>query len=321
MDDRLIERFAAVTPEETRLLAGGRLDMAYYTSATGGMLEGDRLIPREQMITVRPHTRFVAFPPHRHDFVEVMVMLRGQTVHTMAGPETLTLHAGEILMINRHAMHSIALCGPADVAVNFLVQPAFFDFALEMVGAHNALGRFLLDALRTGESSIPYLYFPVADSQSIQHLLQSILYGFVDAADIRRRIHQVEMGLLFLHLLERTDCLQLSTGLRRWNTLAVELLGDIRTHYATFHVGTFAKTHGVSAAYVSRIAREVTGSSCTALLQQRRLEVARQLLRDTDMSILSICQAVGYDNSSYFYRIFELHEGIGPKTYRSSHRT
>jgi AraC-like DNA-binding protein len=129
------------------------------------------------------------------------------------------------------------------------------------------------------------------------------------------------MGLLFLHLLERTDCLQLSTGLRALERAAVELLGDIRTRYATFSAGAFAKAHGVSVAYISRIAREVTDSNCTALLQQRRLEVARQLLRDTDMRILSVCQAVGYDNSSYFYRIFERHEGMGPKAYRSSQRT
>ncbi|MCE5343034.1 MAG: AraC family transcriptional regulator [Eubacteriales bacterium] len=319
MDRQLIERFAAVTPEERRLLASGPLDMAFY-STTAALLEGKRLIPYEQMITVRPHTRFVAFPPHRHDFVEVMVMLSGQTVHTLGGRETVTLKAGEILLINRHATHAIALCGQGDVAVNFLVQPEFFDFALEMVGGDNALGKFLLDALRTGESSIPYLYFPVSERASIQHLLQSMLWGFVEAPGAYRRIHRVEMGLLFLHMMELADCLQLSTNLRHWNALAVELLSEIRTRYAAFHLKDFARAHGVSAAYVSRVAREVTGQSCTELLQQRRLEKARQLLQDTDRSILNICQAVGYNNSSYFYRLFELREGVSPKGYRSSHR-
>ncbi len=321
MDERLIAHFAAITPEERRLLEGGTLDMALYASSPATLMEGRRLIPGEQMITVRPHTRFVAFPPHRHDFVEVMVMLRGHATHTLDGRETVTLSAGEILLINRHATHAIARCGENDVAVNFLVQPEFFDFALEMVGADNALGKFLLDALRTGESGIPYLYFPVAERASIQHLLESMLFGFLEAPGAHRRIHRVEMGLLFLHLMEMTDCLKLSTSLRHWNALAVELLSEIRTRYAGFRLGAFASARGVSPAYVSRVAREVTGLTCTELLQQRRLEKARQLLRDTDSPILSVCQSVGYNNSSYFYRIFEEKEGVSPKAYRSSHRS
>lgn len=321
MDADLVEHFAAVTPEEERLLKGEPLDRTVYTSGTSFTLEGQKLIPGEQMITIRPHTRFVAFPPHRHDFVEAMVMLRGQATHTLAGREQVVLHAGELLLINRHAVHSVALCGREDVAVNFLVQPEFFDFALETVGADNALGRFLLDALRTGEASVPYLYFPVSGVNSVQCLLQSMLWGFLEPGGDRRDLRRVEMGLLFLHLLEMPDCLRMATGLRRWNALAVDLLRAIRTRYADFRLLDFARTHGVSPAYVSRVARESTGMSCTELLQRRRLEKARQLLRDTDRSILSVCQAVGYDNSSYFYRIFERQTGVSPREYRSSHRS
>ena len=36
------------------------------------------------------------------------------------------------------------------------------------------------------------------------------------------------------------------------------------------------------------------------------------MLRETDLSVMEICAAVGYSNSSYFYRIFESATGMSP---------
>jgi len=295
--------------------------MGRYLSQSTSVVEGRRFLPHNRLITIRPHTRFAAFPLHRHDFVEMMYMLTGQTVHEMESGEIITLQAGELMFINRYAGHAIRACGQNDVAINFIVQPAFFDFALELVGADNALGRFLLDALRSGEASVPYLYFPVSDIQGIQCLLQSMLYGFVQEKSIRRQIPRIEMGLLFLHLLANSDRMRLSVALRSWNHLAVDLLNAIFLQYRDFDLAAFARERGVSVSYISRVCREATGQTCTALVQQRRMEKARQLLTQSRMSIASICTAVGYQNNSYFYRLFKQAYHLSPRELRGSHRT
>ncbi len=320
MPEALAARFSAVTEEERRLIAGEPLDMAAYTADASGTFRGNRLLPREMMITLRPHTRFTAFPPHSHDYVEAMYVLRGCVTHALADGETVAVKAGELIFINRRATHAIARCGENDIAVNFIVQPAFFDFALEMVGAGNELGRFLLDALRSGESAVPCLYFQISGLESVQRLLESMLWGFLEGG-AGRRIQRVEMGLLFLHLLKHSDRMRISAAARHWSNLAVELLSDIRTHYADFSLKRFAEARGLSVSYVSRVAREATGQRCTELLQQRRLEKAEQLLSDTDDPVLSICEQVGYSNSSHFYRLFEARAGQSPTAYRGSHRT
>lgn len=321
MDEALIARFSPYTQEEQRLLCGGALDMREYAAAPSAPLAGEKLIPRDRLIAIRPHTRFAAFPPHSHDYVEAMLVLHGRVTHRLDSGEAVTLEAGELLFLNRFARHAIDCCGKDDIAVNFIVQPEFFDFALELVGPDNALGRFLLDALRSGESDLPYLCFRIAQEEDVQGLLQSMLCGFLRPDGGHGRIHRVEMGLLFLHLLAHSDRMLLPTAMRQWNQLAVELLGEIRRSYRTFSLKAFAAKKGVSAAYLSRVAREATGLNCTQLLWQRRMEKARQLLLETDMSILSVSQCVGYENSSYFYRLFEQRFGVSPKAYRGSQRT
>jgi len=321
-ESALLAHFSALTDEEQEILAGKPLDMSRYQSAaTNAMVEGQKFLRQDRLITIRPHTRFTAFPPHRHDYVEMMYMLAGQTVHEMESGETVVLQAGELIFINRYASHAIRPCGREDVAVNFIVQPGFFDFALELVGSDNALGRFLLDALRNGETSVPFLHFAVQRVQSVQCLLQSMLYGFVEETSARRSIPRIEMGLLFLHLLSSSDRMRLSATVRSWNPLAVDLLNEIFLHYKDFDLSAFAQARNLSVSYISRVCREATGQTCTALLQKRRMEKARQLLTQSNMSVASICTAVGYQNNSFFYRLFRETYHLSPRDVRGSHRT
>ena len=53
------------------------------------------------------------------------------------------------------------------------------------------------------------------------------------------------------------------------------------------------------------------------LLQKKRLNKAVQLLVETKLSVSNIIAGVGYDNASYFFRIFKERYGMSPKEYRS----
>ncbi|MDY2835601.1 MAG: helix-turn-helix transcriptional regulator, partial [Candidatus Aphodomonas sp.] len=67
--------------------------------------------------------------------------------------------------------------------------------------------------------------------------------------------------------------------------------------------------------------RQATGKSCTELLQQRRIEVARQMLSATNETVAAIGAAVGYNNLSYFHTLFKEQCGLSPREYRGSHRS
>ena len=69
----------------------------------------------------------------------------------------------------------------------------------------------------------------------------------------------------------------------------------------------------------SSLSREIkhrTGKTYTELVQTKRLTQAAYLLRTTAMNVADIAMAVGYDNISYFHRIFQKKYGMTPKKYR-----
>ena len=67
MEKHLLERLSALSEEERQLLEGGELIRSTYTQGSSFVVNGEKLLPPSQMITVRPHTRFVDFPLHSHD--------------------------------------------------------------------------------------------------------------------------------------------------------------------------------------------------------------------------------------------------------------
>jgi two-component system, response regulator YesN len=73
---------------------------------------------------------------------------------------------------------------------------------------------------------------------------------------------------------------------------------------------------GLSSSYVSSIFKEVTGLNFADYVNSRRIEQAKDLLRQSDVSIVEIAEKVGFSNSNTFIRVFKRHEGITPGQYR-----
>ena len=71
-----------------------------------------------------------------------------------------------------------------------------------------------------------------------------------------------------------------------------------------------------TALIISRLIRRTTGKNYTELLQEKRLSQAAWLLRNTDRRVDEIARVVGYENVSYFHRLFAARFGCTPKKYR-----
>ena len=162
MREDLMQELRRITEEEEQLLAGGQVDRSLYTTGSAFLIDSDKLLAKGKLITVRPHTRFAAFPLHTHNYVEIMYMCSGQTVHHVEGRPPLTLRKGELLFLNQQASHSVERAGEEDVGVNFIVLPQFFDYALNLIGTDNVLGRFVLSGLKQSGGEMSCLHFRVA---------------------------------------------------------------------------------------------------------------------------------------------------------------
>ncbi len=68
--------------------------------------------------------------------------------------------------------------------------------------------------------------------------------------------------------------------------------------------------------HLAKIFKEETGKSLYSYLLDKRVEKAKEMLMSSQRSVSEIALAVGYDNFSYFSRLFKEKTGYSPKDYR-----
>lgn len=315
MRAQLLAQLRAHSQEEEAILRGEGIRQDTYTNQAEFHIEISHMLHRGQTFAIRQHTRFAPFPRHSHEFVEMTYMCQGQTVHHMEHGETVTLRAGELLILSQNTSHRIDRAEQDDLAVNFFILPQFFDTAFDLIGSDNVLSRFLLGSL-TEHSEIPYLYLQVSDLLPIQNLIENLVWSLVADQPNDRRINEHTMGLLFLQLLNYTDRMRLGEAPRQGNAMLLAALREIETRYPTANLGAIAQEFHVSCAYLSGLIKAHTGATFKQLLQQKRLEKAAALLLRSQLSAEEIMTAVGYANSSYFYRKFKERYGKTPFEFR-----
>ena len=309
----IMERLSPVTEEERKILDGQTfIDRDLYMDGTHDVITGDKLLEPGQLITVRPHTRFIGFPKHRHDYVEMVYMCSGTTTHIVNGTR-LTLGEGELLILGQNAVQEIEPAGEQDIAVNFIVRPTFFSGVLPYLGERDTpLRRFLIDCLVSGGET-SYLLFRVADVLPIRNLVENLLFTLLEPTAYKREVQQVTMGLLFMQLMNHTAKLEVESN--EQNAI-VSVLRYIEEHYQNGSLTEIAARLHYDLHFLSRLIKENTGKTYTTLLQEKRLSQAAWLLENTERNVDEIAVSVGYENISYFHRLFYARYGVTPKKYR-----
>ncbi|HEX3076060.1 MAG TPA: AraC family transcriptional regulator [Lachnospiraceae bacterium] len=318
MHQDLLDQLSIITMEEQNLIDGQKqINMELYTKRKELIIDCEKLLQKGKLIQVRPHTRFVHFPKHKHNYIEVIYMCQGNTTHIVDG-NTVVLQQGDLLFLNQNAVQEILPAGSNDIAINFIILPQFFDVAFTMMGEEeNLLREFLIGCLMHNASVPSYLYFHVADILPIQNLLENMIWTIWNDQQNKRSTNQITMGLLILQLLNYMDRLDYASN--QYNqSFIVEVLSYVEEHYKDGSLTELSKIMNQDIYWLSREIKKLTGKTYKEILLTKRLNQSMYLLTSTKMSIAEIIESVGYDNTSYFYRIFKERFGMTPSEKRKS---
>lgn len=95
----------------------------------------------------------------------------------------------------------------------------------------------------------------------------------------------------------------------------------MHTNYHTdLSIENLAATENMSPSYYRTVFREIVGCSPKQYLTNLRMRRACELLSQTQHSVESIGEMVGYKDMLYFYRIFKKNNGVTPSQYRIANK-
>ena len=248
------------------------------------------------------------------DYAELFCMVRGSSRHRIGSSE-VTVEQGELLLLGQNTPLELLPLEPGAIAVSFLMKPELFGDILSFLGTEETpLREFLLRCLGQ-ESPYGYLHFRVGGVVPVQNLLENLLLHLLEKPDSRRAIPMYTVGLLFVQLLEESD--KLTMGIREQQAI-LGVLRYLETNYVGGSLTDAAQLLHCDVAWLSREIKRRTGQTYTELLQERRLRQAAWLLEHTRQRVADIALAVGYENVSYFHRLFQKRFGLSPKKYRDN---
>lgn len=96
-----------------------------------------------------------------------------------------------------------------------------------------------------------------------------------------------------------------------------EILKDIKENYTKeISLTSLAQTYNISVSYLSERLKEQLGMSFSEYLISKRIQKAKELLKNERLSVQQVGEQSGYKDYYYFIKVFKKATGISPSKYR-----
>ena len=240
------------------------------------------------------------FCEHRHPDLELSYCMEGEYTLRI-GNETYLMQKGDFAVVGSMVVHAYDGRGAENVALNLEVGPTFLG---EFFEAFSKIG-FREPVLHTtsGEELYALLEETARLSDSDEPFSELQIKG--------------NLYKICSHILKNFPSDERSSRDLRGVAGIEQALAIIRTRYAEpLKLGAVAAENGYRESNFCKMFKSITGETFHASLNRRRVEVACVLLADSNDTVESIAQQVGFGDSKSFCRVFKTLVGVTPNTYR-----
>lgn len=292
-----------------------RFQYDYITYFIGGDKEKRRFHSR--LTTAGPTPMY----PHRHDYYELMYVLSGSMCQQV-GEQWITMKENDMLLLDMNTVHT-ELIGDQALVQYLQIPRSVIDGILREEGLSGDLMNFFsMPQQKRGKKFRHVLFVHRHEGtrirELIMHMIQQreenrpgsryIIYGL-----LIQLLYAMELGTEYRNCYyskeaDGEDCLynQLCRYLEEchWSASPEDLERDL--HY--------------SSNYLNKVMRKSTGRSLTEFCVEKRLEQAAELLRYTELSVNDVIAQCGYQNKTYFYRVFRNKYGVSPMEFRKNRK-
>lgn len=316
MKEYIHNKLIALTDEENKILNGEHeVNKSLYTDNGQFIIDSNKLLGKEELIDIRKHTRFIDFPKHKHNYIEFNYVYQGSLTEII-DDKKIILKKGELIFLNQYITHEIQASKEEDIIINFIIKPEFFDYILGLLENDNIISRFLITTLYTNYEEGEYLYFKVADNKEIQNLVEKIITELYTTSIMSKATIKLLVGLLIVELVKNSQDIETYSVDNYEKMLIIQCLKYIDEFYREGNLFELSKELKQPHYKLSKLIKRHTKMTFKELLQEKRLSKAVELLKFTEYPIVEVIDLIGYENLTYFYKIFKTKYKVTPKEYR-----
>lgn len=258
--------------------------------------------------------------PHTHNYAEFGYVAEGQ-FYTHIENRDYIFNKGDIFLIGKNTTHSENLYRRNSIVLFFSVANNFFDKTMHHDIYDSETEKFIKNIV-IGKGFSFVRFAPGKKNSQVPDLFEKILLEMW-------RPHPGTMHLIIGYMEWILSLLpveyEVAVQQNDRSTVGDFLFREVRRHlendYQSITLNSLIKLYGHNMNYFNRLIKSKTGMTFSAFVQNIKLEKAEFLLRTTDFPIEELAKQVGYENLSYFYRIFRKKYGLTPHNLRKQNLT
>ena len=321
MNEELLKFLRKTSEEKNGIIKDASSILTYYVrDLDSSVVDKDRIIEEGSMMGLYCQPRYIAIPDHSHNYVELVYMYSGSAVQIINKTERIKLDTSDLLLLREGTSHAIEPLGEDDIAIHFFLKPEFFSHPSLITEDGGILRHFIAGAVSENHSVADYLHFRLQDILPAKNLLENMIWSLMVEKKCRQEINQATMSMLIMELLHDADKVESHDTTQYEEQIALTAYQYLENHYTTATLEEFSLKVMQPTYYVSRLFKRYYQMTFTECLQLIRLCRAANCLTSSSKSVEEIIQEIGYENSSYFHRIFKERYGLTPKQYRDKSR-
>lgn len=270
-----------------------------------GMMEGlsvDRSIRDDEYNMVK----------HWHPEYEMQFFLEGKR-HFFIEDTDYIVKAGSLVIVDSEKIHNTYSNGLIyHDRILVLFDHDTFKKPLELAGVQ--VHKFF-------KANQGVVQIPEADWEYIQKLLTDIADELQKKDVLYQGMAGLRLSELLIYVIRLKQSGSKAEPTENKNVKVNELINEMKQYIHTNleTVGSLeeiADHFFVNKFYLSRMFKQETGYTVTEFINIQKVRRAQKLLEDTDLSVAEISTAVGYENMTYFNRVFKKFIETSPLQYR-----
>ncbi|MFC3771173.1 AraC family transcriptional regulator [Paenibacillus sp. GCM10012303] len=263
--------------------------------------------------------------PHSHEFIEFVYIAEGSGYHEYRG-DRYPLREGDVFIIEPDAEHAYQVASGGSLLVyNILFHASFLENELQTLSLVTPFVDFFYvePFLRQSVQFQSHLTLDTHQRIEMKLLLDRLTAEYKDKKLGYRILVKTRLIELFVYL-SRCYELQLHrpmTAMASESKVMERVCEFIELHHSSpLSLAQVSQMCGMSqSAFITKF-KQYNGKTFIEYRNEIRIRIAKELLAGTDGKILHIAQEVGFDDLSFFNKLFKQLEGISPGKYRQQIR-
>lgn len=255
------------------------------------------------------------YPWHWHEELEIAYVTEG-TVTVSVNEQKYTLKAGEGIFINAGVLHAYSGGSSTEAKMpNILFKPSliyattesvFYQKYIKPLIFSTTLSHILLNRKNPWQAEI------LMRAEKVFMLMDEKNYGY--EFEVRAALSELLLLIIKNSSKSINNKVKSKTEVKRIR----KMLNFIQINFAdNINLQQIADSAFISRRECLRCFRHIVGMSPIQYVIELRIQKAKQLLLETDLSISDIYIACGFQNQSYFTKIFKSRTGLSPMKFRN----